>query len=127
LRVATPPAYVFARFLSHVYLTSDPQAGADVERLKKVLAEHNEAAQTAHQKQKAAEAETAKLEKDMAEFKNNKEGKIDELKVSYFADRAISRTPLMRCSGQHQQTEGGTPEADDRPEDACEGGANGRA
>ena len=39
------------------------------------------AIQTAQAKQKEAEAEIKKLEKDMADFKNNKEGKIDELKV----------------------------------------------
>jgi structural maintenance of chromosome 2 len=38
---------------------------------------------TAKEKQKVADAEAAKLEKDMAEFKNNKEGKIDELKVRF--------------------------------------------
>lgn len=38
--------------------------------------------QAAKDKQKTGKEECKKLEKDMAEFKNNKEGKIDELKVS---------------------------------------------
>lgn len=40
-----------------------------------------QAMEGAKDKQKAAKEECEKLEKDMAEFKNNKEGKTDELKV----------------------------------------------
>ena len=34
------------------------------------------------EKQKTAKEEVKKLEKDMDEFKNNKEGKIDEVRVN---------------------------------------------
>lgn len=37
--------------------------------------------ETAKTKQSTAKDECKKLEKDMLEFKNNKEGKIEELKV----------------------------------------------
>ena len=36
---------------------------------------------SAKEKQKTANADVKRLEKDMNDFKNNKEGKIDELKV----------------------------------------------
>jgi structural maintenance of chromosome 2 len=52
-----------------------------VENIKKGLNDFKSAIQAAREKQKAANEECKKLERDMAEFKNNKEGKIDELKV----------------------------------------------
>ena len=54
---------------------------ADIEALKKTIAELEEAVAAAKTKQAEAKAECSKLEKDMAEFKDNKDGKIKELKV----------------------------------------------
>jgi structural maintenance of chromosome 2 len=57
------------------------KVGVQVEELKKSIEELKVALQAAKDKQAAAKDECRKLEKDMNEFKNNKEGKIDELKV----------------------------------------------
>lgn len=56
---------------------------AEIDKLKATIAELNEALEDAQARQKAVQAEAKKLEKDMAEFKNNKNGKIDELKVRF--------------------------------------------
>jgi len=52
-----------------------------VERVKETIVSLKEAVHTAKDKQKEAQEECKKLERDMDEFKNNKEGKIEELKV----------------------------------------------
>lgn len=56
--------------------------GADVDRLRAGIQELEMVLQAARDKQAAADQEIKRLEKDMNEFKNNKEGKIDELKAS---------------------------------------------
>ena len=55
------------------------------------------------EKQKTAKEEVKKLEKDMDEFKNNKEGKIDELKVGRDHSFALSGF-LTHLSLQKQVT-----------------------
>jgi len=57
------------------------QVGNDIEAAKRVIEDLKEAVKVAKGKQATAQAEIKKLEKDMNEFKNNKEGKIEELRV----------------------------------------------
>ncbi|THU91966.1 condensin complex subunit SMC2 [Dendrothele bispora CBS 962.96] len=58
------------------------RVGGQVEQLKAKIQRLITGEQEAKQKQKAAADEIKKLQKDMEEFKNNKDGKIDELKAS---------------------------------------------
>jgi peptidoglycan hydrolase CwlO-like protein len=56
----------------------------EVGEAKTNIANLESTVKAAQKKQEEAKAEAKKLEKDMAEFDNNKEGKIDELKVRVF-------------------------------------------
>ena len=53
------------------------QVSADIEALKKTISDLQEAVKSAKARQEETKAEIKKLEKDIDEFKNNKEGKID--------------------------------------------------
>lgn len=66
-----------------VYFVPCLQVAADVEEAQTNIQELKDAEKAAKDKQQAAKAECVKLERDMNEFKNNKEGKIEELKVSH--------------------------------------------
>lgn len=59
-----------------------PQNASEVERVKAEISTLQDVIKAAQDKQKAAKDECKKLEKDMEEFKTNKDGKIEELKVS---------------------------------------------
>ena len=76
-----------------------------------------------------AKAEIKKLEKDMVEFKNNKEGKTEELKVNPFPFLMPKFIPLngFPFAGQHTEAKGGTAEAGRGHEDATERNADGNA
>ncbi|KAF8581956.1 condensin complex subunit SMC2 [Ramaria rubella] len=62
--------------------------GDEVAALKNSIEDLHEAMQTYKQKQADAKAECKKLEKDMDDFKNNKEGKIIELKAQISKQKA---------------------------------------
>ena len=52
-----------------------------MEKAKETIKDLRLAVQAAKEKQKDAQDDCKKLERDMDEFKNNKDGKIEQLKV----------------------------------------------
>jgi peptidoglycan hydrolase CwlO-like protein len=60
------------------------QVASQVEQAKATIESLQQALQDAKEKQSLAYEEVKKLERDMEEFKNNKEGKIEELKVHVY-------------------------------------------
>ncbi len=67
-----------------VQLMSYTQIASQVEQAKATIESLQQALQDAKEKQLLAYEEVKKLERDMEEFKNNKEGKIEELKVHVY-------------------------------------------
>lgn len=57
------------------------QIGNDIEAAKEAIGNLEGTVKISKEKQAAARTEIKKLEKDMIEFKSNKEGKIEELRV----------------------------------------------
>jgi len=57
------------------------QLGNDIKELEKKVEDIKESIAAAQEKQKEARLECKKLEKDMNEFKTNKDGKLKQLKV----------------------------------------------
>lgn len=68
-----------------------------MEKLKQTIVDLKAAIKTAEEKQAFATEDCKRLQRDMDEFKNNKDGKIDELKVGFlFAPRATLLKTLCR-------------------------------
>lgn len=70
-------------FLFFSFLTRDhKQIASQVDESKATIENLKRTVQDAREKQSLAQEEVKKLERDVEEFKNNKEGKIEELKVT---------------------------------------------
>jgi len=80
-----------------------------VEQLKAKIERLANSEQEAKKQQKAAAEEIKKLQKDMEEFKSNKDGKIDELKVHFSS--LVRLCPTTLVLGQHFQTKDCSAEA----------------
>ncbi|KAJ7659921.1 condensin complex subunit SMC2 [Mycena rosella] len=82
------------------------QLGAEVEKLKQTIADLKVAIQTAQENQAAATKDCARLQRDMDEFKNNKDGKIDELKADISKQKAAlqKHSVVVKTQQKEQQT-----------------------
>ncbi|KAJ6544185.1 condensin complex subunit SMC2 [Mycena capillaripes] len=82
------------------------QLGAQVETLKLTITELKAAIQTAQEKQAAANEDCARLQRDMDEFKNNKDGKIDELKADISKQKGAlqKHSVIVKTQQKEQQT-----------------------
>jgi structural maintenance of chromosome 2 len=77
--------------------------GAEVEGLKKLLTELQQVVKTAKEKQREAKEQCDKLERDMNEFKNNKDSKLKELKSDIVKQKsALSKHGLSLKSLQKE-------------------------
>ncbi|RDB22008.1 Structural maintenance of chromosomes protein 2 [Hypsizygus marmoreus] len=91
--------------------------GAQVEELKKTIADLKQAVQSAKDKQKAAQEECKKLERDMAEFKNNKEGKTEELKADIVKQKAALQRHAVIVKTQQKEVQTATLELEQMEKD----------
>ncbi|KAJ3479001.1 hypothetical protein NLI96_g9374 [Meripilus lineatus] len=91
--------------------------GTEIESAKKSIADLKQAVQNAKEKQVQAKADCKKLEKDMAEFKNNKEGKIDELKTNVSKQKAALQKHAVVVKTQQKDVQTATLELDQLSED----------
>ncbi|KAF5375839.1 hypothetical protein D9615_008170 [Tricholomella constricta] len=84
--------------------------GTQVDDLKQTIANLKLAVQAAKDKQKEAHEECQKLERDMAEFKNNKEGKTEELKADILKQKAALQRHAVIVKTQQKEVQTATLE-----------------
>ncbi|KAF9070683.1 hypothetical protein BDP27DRAFT_1323239 [Rhodocollybia butyracea] len=79
---------------------------AQVDSLKEAITSLTAAVQDAKKKQKDNDAECKKLQKDMEEFKNNKDGKIEELKANISKQKAAvqKQAVVVKTKQKEHQT-----------------------
>lgn len=94
----------YIRIFPPISSTHDIQVGNDIEAAKKVIEDLKEAVKVAKDKQVAAQAEIKKLEKDMNEFKNNKEGKTEELRVREWLSEISSPSTCLQTNISKQKS-----------------------
>lgn len=104
--------------------------GQDIADAKKEIENLQAAVKAAKEKAASAEAEVGRLEKDMEEFKNNKEGKTEELKVNLTFPTYSLTWDLNDCClfvEKHHEAEGGSSEAHCGCQDEAEGASDCRS
>ncbi|KAI0776981.1 condensin complex subunit SMC2 [Trametes elegans] len=84
--------------------------GQEVEETKQRIAALRADIDTAKEKERAAKGEIKKLEKDMDDFKNNKEGKIDELKADVAKQKSALQKHSVVVKTQHRDLQTATLE-----------------
>ncbi|KAF9255221.1 condensin complex subunit SMC2 [Marasmius fiardii PR-910] len=95
-----------------LHLVQDQLGESNATRLKNQVEALREQIQTlkedlaaAQKKQKEAADECKKLERDMAEFKNNKDGKIDELRKSISSQKAALQKHNTALKSEHKEAQ----------------------
>ncbi|KAJ3508145.1 hypothetical protein NLJ89_g5913 [Agrocybe chaxingu] len=82
----------------------------EVEKVKATIGSLRQAIKDAQEQQKIENAEVKKLERDMHEFKNNKDGKIDELKASISKQKKDLQKHAVQLKTQQKELQTATVE-----------------
>lgn len=92
--------------------SSAAKIGQDIADAKKEIENLQAAVKAAKEKAASAEAEVGRLEKDMEEFKNNKEGKTEELKKSIMKQKADLQKHTVGVKTKQKEHQTAVLEAD---------------